>query len=157
MHQASRNVVRFAVVMILLLAANAKSFAQTTGDEIIGTWMDAEKDGEIDIYKTGNTYAGKLIWIKEPNDPATGKPKLDKNNPDAKLRSQQLLGRDLMSGFIFEKSDKQWPGGKIYDSRSGKTYKCYLALGDDKTLKLHGYIGSAWMGLGKTTIWTRVK
>ncbi len=148
---------KFIVVSVLLLFAASKSFAQTTGDEILGTWMDEEKDGEIEIYKSGNTYAGKLIWMKDPNDPATGKPRLDKNNPDAKQRNQALLGKDLMFGFVFVKEDKEWADGKIYDGRSGKTYKSYLTLDGNKILKLRGYIGAAWMGLGKTTVWTRIK
>ena len=157
MKKPCNKLLKFMAIISFLIASHARSFAQTTGDEIIGTWMDEEKDGEINIYKTGNTYAGKLIWMKEPNDPETGKPRLDKNNPDVKLHKQPLLGRDIMYGFVFVKADKEWTDGKVYDGRSGKTYKSNLTLSPDKTLKLRGYIGAAWMGLGKTTTWTRVK
>lgn len=142
---------------LALLLISAKSFCQTTGDEIIGTWWNQEKDGKIEIYKSDNTYAGKLIWIKEPNDTTTGKPLLDKKNPDEKLRGKPILGSNLMYGFVFNKEDKEWIDGKIYNGREGDTYKCYIELNSDKTLKVRGYIGASWMGLGKTNTWTRIK
>lgn len=134
-----------------------KSFCQTTGDEIIGIWLSQEKDAKIEIYKSGNTYAGKIIWLKEPNDHETGKPQIDKKNPDIKLRTRPIMGMNLVYGFSFNKKDKEWSGGIIYDGRSGQTYKCYLELKETTVLKIRGYIGASWMGLGKTVLWSRIK
>lgn len=153
----SLNLMTKLFIGLALLFLSSKSFSQTTGDEIIGTWWNQEKDGQIEIYKSGNTYAGKLIWMKDPNNPSTGKPLLDQKNPDEKLRSNPILGSNLMYGFVFSKGDKEWSDGKIYDGREGKTYKCYIKINADKTLKVRGYIGAAWMGLGKTNTWTRIK
>jgi uncharacterized protein (DUF2147 family) len=143
------------IVGIALLFITTVSTAQNTGNEIIDTWWNQEKEAQIEIYQSGSTYAGKIVWLKEPNDPETGKPKLDKKNPVTKLRSRSLLGSDLLYGFTFDKSEKEWIDGTIYDGREGKTYKCYIVLNTDGTLKVRGYIGASWMGLGKTNIWTR--
>lgn len=148
----------FKLSLLLLLSLyTCNSFGQTTGEEIIGSWWNQKKDGQIQIYKSGNTYTGKLIWMKNENDPSTGKLLLDKKNPDTKLRNKSLLGSNLMYGFIFIKEDKEWGNGKIYDGRKGKTYKCRIKLNDNGTLNVTGYIGASWMGLGETTIWTRIK
>jgi uncharacterized protein (DUF2147 family) len=142
-----------AILFLSVFAATA--FAQSKADEIVGIWWNQEKDANVQVYKSGNTYAGKIIWLKTPNDPETHKPKLDKDNPDAKLRSQPLVGLRLMYGFTYDADEKEWSGGSIYDARSGKTYKCFLSFNPDKTLKVRGYIGASWMGLGKTNTWTR--
>jgi uncharacterized protein (DUF2147 family) len=156
MKQLPNRFSKLSLFLFLLLCAG-KSFSQTTGDEIIGTWWNQERDGQIEIYKSGATYAGKLTWMKNQNDPTTGKLLLDKKNPDRKLRSKPLLGSDLMYGFAFSKEDKEWSNGKIYDGRKGKTYKCRIKINPDQTLKVTGYIGASWMGLGETNVWTKIK
>lgn len=143
------------IVGIVLQFITTVSAAQNTGNEIVDTWWNQEKEAQIEIYQRGSTYAGKIVWLKEPNDPETGKLKLDMKNPDTNLRSRPILGSDLLHGFTFDKSEKEWVDGTIYDGREGKTYKCYIALNTDGTLKVRGYIGASWMGLGKTNIWTR--
>lgn len=145
------------LLFLFLSVCVSQSFGQSTGEEIIGTWWNQEKDGQIEIYKSGNTYAGKLVWMKDQNDPATGKLLLDKKNPDEKLRSKPLLGSNLMYGFTFSKQENEWNNGKIYDGRKGKTYKCLLRIQADHVLKVTGYLGASWMGLCETTIWTRIK
>ena len=156
MKQFFKHCSKLSLTLILVLFAT-KSFCQTTGNEITGIWLNQEKDGQIEVYKSGNTYSGKLVWMKNQNDPATGELLLDKKNPNEKLRSKPLLGSDLMHGFTFDREDKEWSKGKIYDGRKGKTYKCRIKLSADNTLKVTGYIGASWMGLGETSIWTKVK
>lgn len=143
------------LLSLLLTALITQAVAQTRGDDILGVWWNQEKEAQIEIYQSGSSYSGKIVWLKEPNDPETGKPKLDKKNPDAKLRSRAILGSDLLFGFTFNKSEKEWAGGTIYDGREGKSYKCYISLNADGSLKVRGYIGASWMGLGKTNTWTR--
>lgn len=142
--------------LLAMLFQSTRSFSQTTGDELIGNWWNQEKEAQIEIYKNGNTYSGKIVWLKEPTDLTTGKPKLDLKNPDTKLRSRPVIGTDLLFGFVFDKSEKEWTGGTIYDARDGKSYKSYLKRNTDGTLKVRGYIGASWMKLGKTNIWTKV-
>src|SRR5215217_2150749 len=90
-------------------------------DDILGKWISANKEGQIEIYKKGDKYFGKLAWIKEPNDDK-GKPKLDVKNPNASLRSRTLLGLEILKDFNFD--DNQWADGTIYDPQTGKTYSC---------------------------------
>ncbi len=130
------------------------SFAkqQTRADAILGSWKNGEGTGVIQIYKNGEKYQGKITWLKEPNDPETGKPKLDKNHPDEKNHSRPILGLVSMWGFSYT-GDKEWSGGKIYDNRNGKTYSCKIVMHDNNTLKIRGYIGISL--IGRTDTWTR--
>ena len=141
----------FSLLTLWVLTVGAQS---AQADDILGKWLNADKDAHIEVYKQGGKYFGKIVWLKEPIDPDTGKPKRDKENPDARLRSRPTLGLVIMENFVF--SDGEWESGSIYDPKTGNTYKCYMNLKNSNTLFVRGYIGKSWMGLGRTTEWTRV-
>lgn len=142
--------VSFSIVLLTLLTATA-ALAQHA-DDVLGKWLNSSGEGQIQIYKKGNQYFGKLSWIKQPNDEATGAPKTDKKNPDAALRSRPILGLEILKNFTFD--EDTWEGGTIYDPKSGKTYSCKMTM-DGARLKMRGYIGVSL--LGRTEMWTRVK
>lgn len=124
-------------------------FAQA--DNIVGLWFNQEQTAKVEISKAGSQYNGKIVWLKEPNDPATNKPKVDKANPETNLKSRPLIGLIMLSGFSWNADDKAWEGGTMYDPKKGKTYSCVIKQVNAKTLDVRGYIG----GLGRTTTWTR--
>jgi uncharacterized protein (DUF2147 family) len=129
--------------------------AQELADRVIGVWLNGEGTGKIEIYKTtSGHYAGKIIWLKEPIDPDTGKPKLDKRNPNKSKRSAPTLGLVNLRGFRYNDEEKIWEHGKIYDPKNGKEYSCKMVLGSDNTLKVRGFIGISL--IGRTDTWTRV-
>jgi uncharacterized protein (DUF2147 family) len=140
-------------VSILLGFLLTAGFVRATGpDDILGIWLTAKGKGEMQIYKEGNKYFGKIIWLAEPND-ANGLPKKDKNNPDPNLQGKPLAGAVLLRNFVYD--DGEWNSGRIYDPQNGKDYKCYLKLKDAKTLNVRGYIGISL--LGRTEVWTKVR
>lgn len=120
-------------------------------NDIIGIWLNEEKDAKIEIYKSENLFFGKLIWLKEPKD-INGKFKTDKNNPNKNLRNEKLLGLKILSNLMWNNKEKEWINGSIYNARDGKTYQVFANL-SEKKLKLRGYIGFSLFG--KTTIWTK--
>ncbi len=115
---------------------------------ILGVWINAKQDGLIRIVKNKNKFDGVIVGGVKPEDVN----RVDINNPDPKLRSQLLLGKVMLSGFVFE-GDKKWSGGEIYDPNNGKTYQCKLELIDQKNLSVRGYIGFPLFG--RTEVWTR--
>lgn len=125
-------------------------------DDILGFWLNEDKDAHIQIYKVNGKYFGKLIWLKNPIDEETGKPKLDKENPDEKLRSRPIKSLVILTDFEFD-GDDEWEDGDIYDPKSGNDYSCYMKFVDDhkNKLKIRGYVGITLFG--RTTYWTRVK
>jgi len=131
--------------------------AWAAADDIVGLWNTAEGRSKVEIYKCADRYCGRITWLKEPNYPdndeqgMAGKPKVDRENPDPDLRSQSLLGLEMLRDFRYD--DGQWRDGTIYDPREGKTYSCKITLAEDGTLKVRGYIGISLFG--KTAEWTR--
>jgi uncharacterized protein (DUF2147 family) len=61
----------------------------------------------------------------------------------------------MLKGFKYDKSSDEWIEGTIYNPSSGKTYNCYINFESANKVKIRGYIGASWMGLGKTAYWTK--
>jgi uncharacterized protein (DUF2147 family) len=138
-----------ALAAIILLSNNI--IAQTKADDIAGIWLtNGDEPAKIQIYKSGDKFYGKIIWLKNPND--NGVPKTDKNNPDKTRRTNPIVGLAMLSGFKFN-NDDAWKGGVIYDPQNGKTYSCNISLKDKNSLKVRGYIGISL--LGRTEVWSR--
>ncbi len=145
-----------ALVGMMIFPMMQMQAQEVVAGDILGKWLNEDKDAHIEIFMKGDKYFGKLVWIKTPNDPETGKPKLDKHNPDPELQKRPSLGLELLTNFVFD--DDEWEDGEIYDPKTGKTYSCYMEFPDEdnlNNLKIRGYIGISL--LGKTTYWTRVK
>lgn len=148
MNRCIKPLLSFLFVLIAIIGFSKNN---DNPDAIIGTWLNSSGKGQIQIYKQGNKYYGKLIWLKEPND-EKGKPKLDANNPNDELKIKPLSGLIILRDFKHD--DGEWTGGRIYDPQNGKDYKCFMKLKDNKTLSVRGYIGISL--LGRTEVWTRV-
>lgn len=129
--------------------------AQKGADAVVGVWLNQDKDAHINIEKKGGKYYGKIIWMKNPIDEETKKAKLDKHNPEAKLKARPLLNLEILTGFVYDAGDNEWTDGDIYDPKTGKTYSCYMVLNNPNELKVRGYIGISM--IGRTNIWTKVK
>ena len=125
------------------------------GDAALGLWVTQDGKGRIEVFKEKDTYAAKIVWLKEPNynedEEDTGKPRVDKNNPDKKKRTRPILGLKMMEKFKYA-GKNVFTKGKIYDPEEGKTYSCKMTL-DKDTLHVRGYIGISL--IGRTTTWKR--
>lgn len=108
-----------------------------------GTWYNDEKTGKIQFYKQGDKIFGKIVWLKEPNE--NGKPRTDKENPDAKLKSRPLIGLVNLKNFKTE-GKGVWEDGEVYDPKNGKTYSCKMTLVSPTQLDVRGFIGISIIG-----------
>lgn len=131
-----------------------EGFSQHKADDVLGVWLNQDKDAHVEMFKRNGKIFGKIVWLKEPIDSETGKPKVDKHNPDAAKKTRPTLGLEILTSFVFD-GDDEWSDGEIYDPKTGKTYSCYMEFDSKDVLKIRGYIGVSL--LGRTTYWTRVK
>ncbi len=136
---------RFVSVIALafLLPTQAQAAASVNG-----RWYTDKKDSIVEIGPCGTAICGKVAKILAPTP--NGKPAIDSNNPDPKLRTRPILGITILSGF--KDAGKEW-GGSIYDPRAGKTYRSTLARLTDGTLRVKGCVGP----FCKTLIFTPAK
>jgi uncharacterized protein (DUF2147 family) len=137
---------------VLFLLTTAFSKPTNNPDSLVGVWKTGEGTAMVRIYKNGEKYQGKIVWLKEPNDPETGKPKQDKNHPDEVNKTRPILGMINIWGFSFKEKDL-WEDGNIYDPKNGSTYSCTIKMTNPNTLEVRGYIGVSI--IGRTDTWTR--
>jgi len=109
------------LLTLTMLSKNTISLSQIKADDILGIWLTSGKEpAKIQIYKSGQKYYGKIVWLQNPLN--NGKPKLDINNSDKLNRNKQILGLIILIGLEFD--GNEWNEGKIYDPESGKIYSC---------------------------------
>jgi uncharacterized protein (DUF2147 family) len=141
---------KMIVLAAVLFTSYAAVFAQDP-DIVKGVWLNDNKDAKVEIYKSGDKYFGKIIWIQNMYE-ADGKTlKKDSKNSNEQLRNRSIVNMIIFSGFTY--SDGEWTEGEIYDPKSGKTYKSKMKL-KGNSLEVRGYVGNPMFG--KTTTWTRL-
>lgn len=142
------------LVLLALVLCSTGLFAQREKNQIEHLWFNQEKTSKIEVYlaKDGKYY-GKIAWLDKPNDEKTGKPKLDKENPDDALKATPIMGLLILKGFSVDPEDKNlYIGGTVYDPKNGKTY-CGKLTFKGKSIDLRGFICSVPF-LGRTSEWT---
>ena len=112
--------------------------------EIVGKWFTEAGDAKVEIYEANGKLNGKIVWLQKGPDTK------DTHNTDEKLRSRKLMGVNILSGLT--KKNEKWEGGRIYNPKNGKNYKCSIWLDGDK-LKVRGYIGFLY----ETQTWKRAQ
>ncbi len=137
---------------ILTLAMLAMPLAAAFAQDVIGKWKLDDGTAIVEVYKSGNEYNGKIVWLAEPNGP-DGKPAVDTNNPEKALRSRRLIGLNMLSGL--KKDKDEYSGGSIYDPGNGKTYNCSMKVEGD-VLHVRGSLDKRGL-IGRTMDWFRVK
>lgn len=138
-------------LLLTALICTTIGYAQNA-DDILGQWKTGDGKGVIQIYKKGDKYFGKIVWLAEPNDPETGLPRKDKKNDKEGLRNRPVLGMENLTNFSFAKKGV-WDDGEIYDPKSGNTYSCTIKMPDANTLNVRGYVGISLFG--RTDTWKR--
>lgn len=148
---------KLLLISLTILVLSASAFSQNKknpADNIMGKWLSGKKTGVIEISKRGAKFYGKLVWIKDSLDSTTKKLKVDKNNPDANLKTRTLKGSEILQSFQYVGSNN-YKEGTIYDPENGKVYDCKMTLSDDgNSLDIRGFIGISL--IGRTETWTRI-
>ena len=121
------------VLALMLVGARPASAADP-----LGTWLTEKSDARIQITRCGNGICGTVVWLKEPIDPATGKPQVDGRNPDPSRQNRKIIGLRI---FSMPSSGPDTWGGNIYNSDDGKTYTATIKLPRPSQLEVRGCVG----------------
>ena len=115
-----------------------------------GTWLSGDGGTKVQISNCGGKLCGTVVWLQEPTDPKTGKPKTDELNPDPAKRSRPMIGLQVVRG-LSPSGQNRW-SGQIYNADDGSTYASHVSVTGADTLRVEGCVG---MLCGGET-WTRV-
>jgi uncharacterized protein (DUF2147 family) len=136
-----------AIAAALLAAPSAR--AQGAGDPA-GIWQTQAGDARVRVSKCGGGICGVIVGLKQPIDPATGKPQVDDKNPNPALAKRPMIGLPLFSGMQASGPGK-W-SGRIYNADDGSSYASNVAVTGPDTLRVEGCMGALCGG----ETWTRV-
>ena len=147
---ASMRVCQLSV--LLMLATGLASLGQSMAT-LEGTWLTADGSSKIRFEPCAGALCGRLIWLRDPNDPATGRPIRDKNNPNPALRTRRLLGIAIFTDILPTEPGK-WRA-KAYNAEDSNIYDVTLKRIAPNQLGLTG-CGLAGL-ICKTEVWTRTE
>jgi uncharacterized protein (DUF2147 family) len=128
---------KWAFPAVLALLGVSQVFGGEFASDPRGTWVTEAGDARVHVTKCGEALCGTIVWLKQPIDPATGKPQVDDKNPDPALARRPIIGLNL---FLNMKPHGDHWSGRIYNADNGKTYSSDVSVIDDKTLKVAGCV-----------------
>lgn len=138
-------VIRSFLAALFVLIGTFVSYA---GD-VSGTWLTQAGDARIAVSRCGLEICGRIVWLKDPIDGATGKAQTDDKNPNPSLAKRKILGLSILSAM--KPKGASW-SGSIYNADDGKTYATTIVLMNENSLKVTGCVGS----LCGSETWSRV-
>jgi uncharacterized protein (DUF2147 family) len=143
---------RFGIVVATLVALVAASPARAQGaGGPDGIWLTQAHDAKVRVSRCGAGICGAVVWLKEPIDPATGKPQIDDKNPNPALARRPMIGLPLFSGMQPSGPGK-W-SGQIYNADDGNSYASNISMPGPDALKVEGCVGALCGGEN----WTRAR
>jgi uncharacterized protein (DUF2147 family) len=138
------NITRWGLSSLALALATPA----LAGPSILGLWLNDDHKGLVLIAPCGNKLCGTIAKVLDKDPKA---PKTDINNANPGLRKRPFLGLPVLTGF--DGSGGSWKNGRAYDPESGKSYKSYLELQPDGSLKVTGCV----LFICESKRWTRVR
>lgn len=142
---------RVILAIVMMLGSIISYAQQLSPDQITGVWQC--DDYKIEIFKTANTYSGKLLWTKDMFEADGKTPRKDSKNPNEKLRSRSMQGVVHITELVYD--DGEYIDGKLYSVQDGNTYSLKATLKSVNNLETRGYKGVPMMG--RTFKWKRVQ
>lgn len=135
----------------LLAALSLVGAAAQAAEPVAGRWVTAEKDAVVAVAPCGGSGSkGAMCGTIDRFlvAPPQGLDQRDVNNPDPKLRTRKLLGMPILTSFV---SDGDLWRGRIYDPKSGKSYRSIIRRKGNNVLEVKGCIGP----FCQTQLWKR--
>ncbi|MBV9458341.1 MAG: DUF2147 domain-containing protein [Bradyrhizobium sp.] len=141
----------FRIVAVMSLGALDANAAQPA--EVVGVWLNPQGTTRVRISPCGAALCGTIVWLQTSNDPQTGEPLTDRNNPDPANRNRPILGMQILTDVKPGRTAGEWTG-KFYAPNDGKIHDATLSMDGPNAIKLEGcMIGGL---ICRTRTWTRV-
>lgn len=119
----------FKIISIICLWYNGNT---NTGDQIIGKWQNPDKDRQVEIFKKGTQYFGKIHWLKD--------------SEEVKVKKGDIV----MKNIEFE--DGKWLG-KIKVPAKENDFDMEITMPNKDQLNIKAKYGI----MSRTKIWSRIK
>lgn len=145
---------RYGIITLTALAACATATSvEAWAAEPFGTWQTEDGRARVRTERCGSDASrlcGFVVWGKEPLD-ETGKPKIDRYNPDPSKQGRPQLGHQLLPGLKQNAAGRF--EGRIYNADNGKSYDVTVWSDQPSALIIKGCMLALFCG---SQAWARV-
>jgi len=141
---------KLKLFLVLALAIGGSALARAQEGSPTGLWLTEKGDARIHVSHCGHALCGKVAWLRDTIDRATGKPQTDDKNPNPSLASRPMIGVQLFIGMV-PSGPGTW-SGRIYNADDGGVYEGKVLWTGPQTLRVEGCAGALCGGEN----WTRV-
>ena len=119
---------RFGLVATMLVGLLGAPFAGAAqaDQEAMGIWLTQAGDAKVRVSRCGAGICGIVVWLKDPIDPATGKPQIDDKNPNPALAKRPMIGLALFKG-MHPSGPNRWSARSTTPTtarRTAATFQC---------------------------------
>ncbi|MEM7688659.1 MAG: DUF2147 domain-containing protein [Pseudomonadota bacterium] len=122
--------------------------AANAADPITGRWVTEEGDAIVTIGQCGSSTCGRISKFLVP--PPDGPDQRDIYNPDPAKKKRRLMGLHVLTSF---KAEKDLWRGRIYDPKSGKSYRSVVRRKGANAIEVKGCISF----FCQTQIWKKAR
>jgi uncharacterized protein (DUF2147 family) len=132
---------RFGFIVAALLAAllAAPPVKALADGDATGIWLTQAGDAKVRVSKCSGGICGVIVWLRDPINPATGKPQVDDKNPNPALAKRPMIGLPLFMGMRPAGPNK-W-SGQIYNADDGNLYASNVSVAGPDALRVEGCVG----------------
>jgi uncharacterized protein (DUF2147 family) len=139
---------RSGLAVAMLAATLSVADAQRAPDPT-GIWLTQAGDAKVRVSRCRSGICGVVVWLRNPIDPATGRPVVDDKNHNPALAKRPMIGLPLFQGMT-QSGPNKW-SGTIYNADDGNTYASNISVAGPGALRVEGCVG----GLCGGEVWTR--
>jgi len=125
---------------IVTIAATSLPGKAQDKNAVTGIWVTEKGDARVRITTCGAGICGKVIALREPNDPETGKPATDNKNPNPALAQRPVIGLNLFNDMRAT-GPASW-AGRIYNAEDGQFYASKVMQEGPTRLRVEGCVGA---------------
>ena len=149
-----RNIAKLITYMVLSISIFSSYGNAQSNDPVLGVWKTIdEKTNQPSSLIRLEEKNGELIGVVIELIPTPGEALITHCNLcKDERKGKPIVGMIIMKG-LKRGAPGNWSGGEILDPEEGEIYKVKIAMVNDKTLEVRGYIGIPL--LGRTQIWVR--
>ncbi len=138
---------KIMILLIISMLVSLNIIAQKA-DDIIGKYSLPNKI-DVEIYKRGDKYFGKIIKLNNFEDGQT----LDIHNSDKSKRKNPILGMEIIKNLEYDAEEKLWVNGSMYGAEKGLTFDLEVTKYSKTQIEVVGSKYFIW----KTLVWKRIE
>jgi len=135
------------ILIITFFIFSITHISAQQADEIIGKYH-LPNDLDIEIFKDGGKYFGKIIALNDFEDGQTK----DVNNRDESKQNEHLIGKVIIKNLEFNRDKEQWLNGSMYGPEKGMVFNLKITEIREKEIEV---VGSKYI-MWRTLKWEKI-